>query len=150
MTEIVIRTMKAQDIPAVAMIEKQLFSQPWSEQAFLDSLQQDTLFLTAWSGNIIAGYCGMYCFSGEGEIVNVAGATGWQNQGVGYRMLNVLKEQSQEKDIRRLILEVRVSNAPAVHLYEKLGFHSCGVRKDLYELPREDGMIMVWEQPPCL
>lgn len=146
MTEIVIRSMEAQDIPAVAGLEKQLFSKPWSEQAFLDSLQQDTLFLVALHGSTVAGYCGMYCFSGEGEIMNVAVAPQWQNQGIGHRMLAALTERSQEKKIRRMILEVRVSNTSAIHLYEKLGFQNCGIRKDLYELPREDGMIMVFEQ----
>ena len=76
----------------------------------------------------------------------MAVAPQWQNQGIGHRMIDALTERSQEKKIRRMILEVRVSNTSAIHLYEKLGFQNCGIRKDLYELPREDGMIMVFEQ----
>lgn len=141
--QICIRKMKAQDIPAVARIEQQLFSRPWSEQAFLKSLEQDTLFVVVLKRNTIVGYCGMYCFMEEGEIMNVAVVPHWQNQGIGRRMLETLLEQSWEKGIRRVILEVRVSNANAIHLYESLGFQNCGIRKELYELPREDGMIMV-------
>lgn len=146
MTEIEFGEMDIRDIPAVAELEQQLFSCPWSKQAFLETLNQDTLFVTARIGDVIAGYCGMYCyFGGEGEITNVAVSPCCQNQGIGRRMLAYLLEQARSRGVVRIILEVRVSNKNAIHLYEKMGFQNCGIRKNLYELPREDGMIMALE-----
>lgn len=144
--ELNIRRMELQDIPAVAQIEKQLFSQPWSKQAFQESLREDTLFLTAWFGAELAGYCGMYCSSGEGEITNVAVAPMFQNQGIGRRMLESLLAQARQRGISRVLLEVRISNANAIHLYQELGFQNCGIRKGLYEFPKEDGMVMAVTQ----
>ena len=73
MTELEFGELEVGDIPAVAELEQQLFSCPWSEQAFLETFHQDTLFVTARTGHEIAGYCGMYCYAGgEGEITNVA------------------------------------------------------------------------------
>ena len=141
-----IRRMEPQDIPAAAQIEKQLFSQPWNAQAFQGSLRENTQFLTAWHGTELAGYCGMYCYPGEGEITNVAVAPMYQNPGVGRRMLEHLLEQARQSGIRRIFLEVRISNENAIRLYRKLGFGNCGIRKGLYQFPREDGMVMVWEQ----
>lgn len=142
-----IRRMGPKDIPAAAQIEKQLFSQPWPEQAFQESLRENTRFLTAWYGTELAGYCGMYCYPGEGEITNVAVAPMFQNQGVGCKLLECLLVQARQGGIRRIFLEVRISNASAIHLYRKLGFESCGIRKGLYRFPREDGMVMVFRQP---
>lgn len=139
------RSMGEQDIPAVAAIEKSVFSRPWTEQSFWQAMQQDTLFIVALKGNTIIGYCGMYCSFEEGEITNVAVMPGEQGCGVGGRMLEYLLGQAGQKGITRLILEVRISNAHAIRLYSKLGFRNCGVRKNFYDLPREDGMVMVME-----
>ena len=140
--EVYIRKMELQDIPAAAQIEKQLFSQPWAKHAFQETLSEDTLFLTAWFGTELAGYCGMYCYPGEGEITNVAVAPMFQNQGIGRRMLEALLGQARKRGISRIFLEVRISNANAIHLYQELGFQNCGIRKNLYGFPREDGMVM--------
>lgn len=147
MTELEFQKMDAGDIPAVEELERQLFSCPWSRQAFLETLNQDTLFITVRIGDAIAGYCGMYCYAGkEGEITNVAVSPRFQNQGIGRRMLTYLLEQARGRGITRIVLEARVSNANAIHVYEKIGFKNCGIRKNLYEMPREDGMIMVLER----
>ncbi|TGY96678.1 ribosomal-protein-alanine N-acetyltransferase [Petralouisia muris] len=146
MAELVFREMDVRDIPEAVRLERQLFSCPWSEQAFLESLNQDTLFVTAQKDSVIVGYCGMYCYAGgEGEITNVAVAPRCQNQGIGRKMMEYLLAQARTRGIIRIILEARVSNANAIHLYEETGFRSCGIRKNLYELPREDGIIMVLE-----
>lgn len=139
------REMRIEDIPEIVNIEKELFSRPWSHQAFSEAMRQDTLFIVVLNRNTIVGYCGMYCSFSEGEITNVAVKSSSQNQGVGHRMLQYLLEQAFIRGISRVILEVRVSNANAIHLYKSMGFQNCGIRKDLYEMPREDGMIMALE-----
>ena len=86
------------------------------------------------------------CSFEEGEITNVAVATAKQNLGIGRTMMEELLRQARERGITHLFLEVRVSNEKAIRLYRSLGFENCGIRKDFYEMPREDGMIMVLEQ----
>lgn len=139
------REMSEQDIPAVAVIERTVFSRPWTEWAFEQAMQQETLFVVVLKKNTIIGYCGMYCSFEEGEITNVAVIPEEQRQGAGRRMMEYLLGQAQERGITRIILEVRVSNEKAIHLYKSLGFCNCGIRKNFYEMPREDGMVMVLE-----
>lgn len=139
------RNMQEGDIPAVAAIERTVFSRPWTEQSFAEALQQDVLFIVVLKENAIVGYCGMYCSFEEGEITNVAVMPKEQGCGLGRKMMEYLLEQARERGIRRIILEVRISNENAIHLYESLGFHNCGIRKGFYEMPREDGMVMILE-----
>ena len=141
--EWLIREMKPEDIPAAAAIEQQIFSQPWSEQGFLSSLNlADTLYLVVYEGERLIGYCGLLQSFDEADITNVAVVSDVRNCGIGYAMLSELMKQGKERGIARYTLEVRVSNSPAIRLYEKLGFESVGIRKNFYDRPKEDAMIM--------
>lgn len=139
------RKMCVEDISAVAAIERMVFSRPWTERSFAEAVQQDTLFVVVLKKNTIVGYCGMYCSYEEGEITNVAVMPQVQGHGIGRKMMQFLLRQAGEKGISRVFLEVRISNRNAIHLYENLGFKNCGIRKNFYELPREDGMVMMLE-----
>ena len=145
MDDIVIRTMEEDDVPKAAELEQEIFSMPWSKQGFLEALRQDTLFVTAWKGNQLAGYCGMYCSMEEGEITNVAVSKSLRRQGIGRKMLKYLLKQADRKGIARVVLEVRISNTSAIALYESLGFQNVGVRRGFYQRPKEDAGIMVLE-----
>ena len=146
--EIAIAKMQDKDIPEVANIEARVFSMPWSEQGFADALKQDTIFVTAKRKERVLGYCGMYCSFEEGEITNVAVLPEAQNQGIGKKIISGLLRAALEKNISRIVLEVRVSNTPAIRLYEGFGFQKAGIRKGFYEKPREDAAIMILEQIP--
>ena len=142
-----IRNMKPEDVPQVAEMESRTFSQPWSAKGFLDSLQlPNTIFLAACEGEKIVGYAGMYLSVEEGEIVNVAVAQNARRRGIGDALLNEMAKCAAKKGVQRIVLEVRVSNEPAIHLYEKHGYVRCGVRKGFYELPKEDAYIMIYGQ----
>lgn len=132
----------------MAQIERAVFSRPWSRQAFAQSMQHDTLFVVAIKGEAVIGYCGMYCSFGEGEITNVAVIPGEQGAGIGRKMMEYLLAQARDAGISRIVLEVRVSNERAIHLYEGLGFCSCGIRRNFYDMPREDGMVMALDRMP--
>ena len=95
--------------------------------------------------NIIIGYVGMYISFEEGEITNVAVAEVLRKNGVGEALMKRLLADAQKLGMTRIVLEVRVSNAPAIRLYEKCGFKEIGIRKGFYDFPKEDGSIMVWE-----
>lgn len=146
--DIVIEKMQTKDLPEVAEIEARVFSVPWSEQGFADALKQDTIFVTAKQDGQVVGYCGMYCSFEEGEITNVAVLPEAQNHGIGKKIISALLRASQKKNISRIVLEVRVSNTPAIRLYEGFGFQKAGIRKGFYEKPREDAAIMILEQIP--
>ena len=134
-----IRQMTAEDIPAVAQIEKECFSQPWSEQGFLDGMK-DAIFFVAEDPQI-AGYIGMYRMPPEGEITNVAVTRKMRKKGCGRELLLRMQQWADEHGIDRIILEVRSGNEPAIHLYRTCGFEKIGVRKNFYQFPREDAIL---------
>ena len=135
-----IREMQVKDADAVAAIEQQIFSQPWSRQGFLDAVNlANTVFLVAEENNRIVGYIAM----DEGEITNVAVAPVERCHGIGGMLIAELLKIAENKGIARIVLEVRVSNDSAIRLYERNGFVQCGVRRGFYEFPKEDAYVMV-------
>ncbi|MBQ2282549.1 MAG: ribosomal protein S18-alanine N-acetyltransferase [Agathobacter sp.] len=139
-----IRKMEARDVSGVAKIEQENFSMPWSEKAFMDSLsQKEALFLVAEEEDRVLGYIGIYLSFEEGEITNVSVDSSSRNKGVGSELVEQLKKEAQARGTEKIFLEVRVSNEPAIRLYEKQGFEQVGCRKNFYEKPREDAWVMM-------
>lgn len=138
--------MTAEDVPAVALIEKDCFSEPWSEQGFLDGMDNSAVFLVAEDEDKIVGYIGMYVMVPEGEITNVAVAKEARGSGTGAALVEVMQQWAAEHGVERIVLEVRMSNDPAIHVYEKRGFTTIGVRKNFYRFPTEDAGIMEWQK----
>lgn len=144
---IAIRAMSPTDVAAVAEIEEQAFSQPWSRQGFLDALGLDgTLFLVAEEEEKVLGYIGMYSAFEEGEITNVAVDMSERCRGVGGMLLAEAQKIAEQRGLLRIVLEVRVSNESAIRLYERCGFVKQGVRKGFYDFPKEDAYIMIYGQ----
>lgn len=141
-----IREMTAADIEAVAELEANIFSMPWSVQGFADTLcREDVLFLVACEEEQLLGYSGVYCTADEGEITNVAVSQSARRRGVGRALLETLIGALDDRGIFRVVLEVRASNEPAICLYEQQGFAVVGTRKNFYEKPTEDAYVMVRE-----
>lgn len=141
-----VREMAASDIGAVAALEAEIFSMPWSAQGFADTLhREDVLFLVACEGEKLLGYAGVYCTLDEGEITNVAVAQPARRRGVGRALIEELIRALADREIFRVVLEVRASNEPAIRLYEQEGFAVVGTRKNFYEKPAEDAYVMVRE-----
>jgi ribosomal-protein-alanine N-acetyltransferase len=137
------RKMKAEDVPRVASIEKEVFSMPWSEQSFQDSLNnRDTLYLVAEEEGEIYGYIGMYISFEIGTISNVVVSPHHRRKGIAKELLTKLMDLSKERGVESVTLEVRESNAPAIGLYETAGFVNEGVRKNFYQKPTEHAIIM--------
>lgn len=143
MNEIIIRKMQGSDLPEVCEIEKENFSLPWSEKSFLESMERtDTVFLVALAGEEVAGYIGCYCIAGTGEITNVAVKTSHRRKGIGGMLLQKLYEEGAALDTQEYFLEVRESNDAAIGLYSRQGFVKEGIRKNFYEKPVENAVIM--------
>ena len=146
MSEIIVRKMQPEDLLQVCEIEKDNFSLPWSEKSFLESMERnDTLFLVALNGEEVAGYLGCYCVAGEGEITNVAVKSSYRRQGIGGKLLETLYEEAKVLHTQEFFLEVRESNEAAIGLYSRQGFVKEGVRKNFYEKPVENAVIM-WKR----
>ena len=138
-----IRRMTMEDIPQVVQIENACFSQPWSESSFRDSLsREDTIFLVCENADGITGYMGMYISFDEANITNVAVFPECRKQGIGEKIVSQAKQTVQEMAVNTIFLEVRVSNIPAISLYKKMEFEILGIRKNFYEHPIEDAIIM--------
>lgn len=138
-----IRQLTYEDLDWVEKIEISNFTLPWSKGSFLSSMEQDnTIYLAAMEGRKGIGYCGLLKVLDEGEITNVSVDQKYQGKGTGYLMLLELIRQASLKGVTTFHLEVRKSNTRALSLYKRLGFWQVGVRKDFYEKPREDGILM--------
>jgi ribosomal-protein-alanine N-acetyltransferase len=141
-----IRQMKEEDIKQVSIIEEKTFSLPWKKDDFWEVIQKDNYFyLVACMGEKIVGYCGFNHVIGEGYIMNVAVAEEYRRLGIARKMLKELIERGKEIGVRAFTLEVRKSNEAAIRLYTSLGFEGTGYRKNFYEKPVEDALIM-WKQ----
>lgn len=136
------RKMTPEDAAAVEVVEKACFAMPWSRQAFWEEAANDkTYYLLALDDTKVIGYTGVWILCGEAQITNVAVLPEYQNQGIGRKMMHKIMEIAQQKGASSMTLEVRPSNAGALHLYETLGFKSAGRRRGYYE-DGEDAEIM--------
>lgn len=142
----IVEKMTEQDLNAVVAIEQDCFSLPWTRENFASALaSKDALFLVAKEEDSLLGYAGMFISFDEGEITNVAVDALHRKKGTGRRLMQEIQRIGQECGVRRIVLEVRKSNMAAITLYEKMNFLVVGTRRDFYDFPKEDALIMVWE-----
>lgn len=135
--------MQPEHVAAVAEMERQCFSDPWSEKSVASELDNPlSLWLIAEVDGVVAGYVGSQTVLDSADMMNLAVSQSFRRQGIGERLVNCLTEALKEKGVKTLLLEVRVSNDPAKELYQKLGFEIVGKRPRYYEKPREDALIL--------
>ena len=144
----IILEMNAAHVSQVAALERICFADPWSEMSIASELQNLwSYWLVALEGDRVIGYVGSQSSIDEADIMNVAVHPDFRRQGIAEALINRLVADLKERDIHALLLEVRVSNTPAITLYEKLGFSQVGRRKNYYHNPKEDALILrkEWE-----
>ena len=139
--------MTADHLDEVAELERICFSTPWSRNMLAEELDNYlSAFLVALDDNDkVAGYAGLQAVLDEGYITNVAVRPDCRKQGVAGKLLQVFLDFAQANRLAFLTLEVRASNYPAIALYGSRGFRGVGRRKNYYEHPREDAIIMTRE-----
>lgn len=143
---IVYREMTPEDVPFISRLEEETFSMPWSAASFLQMIEkEDARYYVAEEDGRLLGGCGLLMIAGEGNITNVVVVPEARRRGVATGMLTHLLAAGDAEGLTAYTLEVRVSNAEAIGLYEKLGFVSEGIRPHFYEKPTEDAMIM-WKR----
>ena len=135
--------MTAEHVPQVVQLEKICFADPWSEMSIAHELESIwSYWLVAMDGETVAGYIGSQSSIDESDIMNVAVHPDYRRQGVAENLINNLIMDLKARGSRALMLEVRASNAPAIALYEKLGFSQVGCRRNYYRNPKEDALIL--------
>ena len=139
--------MTGDHLDEAAELERICFTTPWSRNMLAEELKNAlSAFLVALDGDgNVAGYAGVQVILDEGYITNVAVRPDCRRQGVAGKLLQVFLDFARGNHLAFLTLEVRVSNAPAIALYESRGFQITGRRKNYYEHPREDAIIMTKE-----
>ena len=136
-------TASVADLEGTAALEKLCFHQPWSASS-LELLTKDGIgvgYLCNQGVDVIA-YGGMLIAVDEGQITNIAVHPDRRGQGLGLAIVQALIKHAKAERLANITLEVRVSNAPAISLYRKVGFAEVGRRKGFYTKPTEDALIM--------
>ena len=139
--------MNSDHLDEVVELERICFSTPWSRNMLAEELDNMlSAFLVALDDNgRVAGYAGVQVILDEGYITNIAARPDCRRQGVAGKLLQVFLDFAQANHLSFLTLEVRASNYDAIALYGSRGFRSMGRRKNYYEHPREDAIIMTRE-----
>jgi ribosomal-protein-alanine N-acetyltransferase len=126
------RVMTLEDLDAVFAIEQTVQVYPWTRGNFADALSNEYVCCVDESDGEIRGYAVMMPLLDEAELLSVGVAAGQQRKGLGRAMLREMLDVAREKNIRRVFLEVRASNAAALALYRSAGFVEIGLRRDYY------------------
>ena len=136
--------MNGDHLDEVAELERVCFSDPWSRNMLSEELENDlAAFLVALDERgAVAGYAGMQVVLDEGSILNIAVRPDCRRQGVAGRLLQVFLDFARGNRLSFLTLEVRASNYAAIALYGSRGFRGVGRRKNYYEHPKEDAVLM--------
>lgn len=145
MKKIKIVPMAPEHLDALAALERVCFSRPWSRQMLADELDnQCAAFLTALEpdSDRVIGYAGLLVAADEGYITNVAVEPSRRRQGVAAQLLQVFDNFARANKLAFLTLEVRPSNEAAIALYRSFGFEEVGRRRNYYDLPKEDALIL--------
>ena len=126
-------------------LERLCFSRPWSRKMLAEELEnQCAAFLVAQdsaTGQVV-GYAGLRVMADEGYITNVAVFPAYRRRGVAAKLMSVFENFARGNKLAFLTLEVRPSNTAAIALYKGFGFEEVGRRKNYYDLPKEDALIL--------
>ena len=137
--------MNADHLEELEKLERICFSRPWSRKMLAEELEnQCAAFLVAQDSvtGQVMGYAGLLVMADEGYITNVAVFPEFRRQGVAAKLIAVFENFARGNKLAFLTLEVRPSNAAAIALYKGFGFEEVGRRKNYYDLPKEDALIL--------
>jgi [ribosomal protein S18]-alanine N-acetyltransferase len=146
---VLFRPLRMRDLGAIEQIEKRAYPTPWSRSMFASELSKpSSICLGAFDEETrtLLGYLIIARYADAWHVMNIAVDPPYQRRGIATMLLEDLFERTSPDGRRGYTLEVRVSNAGAIRLYERLGFKGRGVRRGYYTDNREDALIM-WKDP---
>ena len=137
-----IRPWEEKDIDAIAEMEERCFSDPWKKSDLANVVKYPFYqsFL-AEEGGQVCGYGCLIVLFEDAELANIAVSPDVRGKGVGKALMESMHEKAKALGAERMLLEVRVSNASAIGLYEKYGYHRYGIREKYYA-DGEDAYLM--------
>ena len=142
---IVTRAAAADDLADVEALQRRAFTNPWRAEALrweLKNTDVARLYLMKTNDRELVAYCACWMVFDELHINSLAVEETLRRRGIARRLLQHVLADARRSGARSATLEVRQSNHAARHLYEGLGFHVEGVRRDYYQDPREDALIL--------
>jgi ribosomal-protein-alanine N-acetyltransferase len=137
------------DIPAILELERAAFTLPWTEGTLLCEIGRDEAYfaLAVEDGceagqHEVLGFCILHKVSDEAELYQIAVSEASRRQGIAGMLMEAALEYAEENGVNAVFLEVRKSNTAAFCLYKKYGYQTVGRRKNYYDNPVEDAVIM--------
>ncbi len=142
--EITITEMGPDDLTEVMELEREIFSWPWTEELFLDELNRDYSFilLAREPSGLLAGFICFWMLIDEMHILNLGVRTRYRRLKVASKLVREGLQFCYERGARAATLEVREKNEAAIGLYKSMGFREAGLRKNYYESPKDNAVIM--------
>jgi [ribosomal protein S18]-alanine N-acetyltransferase len=143
--DIEIREMTEADIDQIMAIEKRSFAAPWSKRLFKETISFPLSFnivVRKKVDNEVVGYANFYVIGSEVQVLNIAVDPESRKKGYAAKLLGCAIETLVAGKAEDFFLEVRISNADAIRLYEGFGFKRIGVRKKYYTETNEDAIVM--------
>ena len=136
--------MSPEDLDAVMEIETSIYDYPWTRGIFLDCMRVGYQCHVYQQEHDIKAYSVLSIGAAEAHVLTLCVRPDSQQQGLGRMMMEHMIELASQGGAETILLEVRPSNTPAIHLYHQLGFNEVGSRPDYYPTPegREDALIM--------
>ncbi len=140
-----LRRMRWWDIEAVLAIEQALFPDAWSVGTFwaeLAGVPETRHYVVAEQHGEVVGYAGLFATGHQADVQTLAVSADHQGGGLGAVLLGDLLAEASRRGCAEVLLEVRVDNEPALHLYEKAGFERISVRRGYYQPGAVDGLVL--------
>lgn len=138
-----IELMNSSHVEGVFEVSKLSLKETWNKESIEKELSNKLAkYLVALDGDNVVGFVGMWIVFDEGDITNIAVHPNYRKQGIGNLLMNNLISLCKENKINSLTLEVRESNIKAQNLYKKHEFKEEGLRKNFYDNPKENAIIM--------
>jgi len=141
---IIVSPVTPEELPAIALIERAAFTDPWSEKSFRDALSHPAIYFAAarsGAGEVL-GYVVAWFVAGEGQIANLAVTPNGWGKGIGRALLDAALREAAVREAAYVYLEVRDSNDRARRLYRSRDFEEVGRRKGYYRRPVEDAIVL--------
>ncbi|GAK10084.1 ribosomal protein S18-alanine N-acetyltransferase [Geomicrobium sp. JCM 19038] len=142
-----VRKMQLDDIVKVLIVERDAFTMPWSEQAFLNELGKNPFanYQVIETHGQIVGYGGMWIVMYEAHITNFAIHSSFRGHSFGKELFQAMLDEAVKYGVKKVTLEVRVSNHRAQKLYQHFGFVKTGLEVGYYTDTNEDAYVMTLE-----
>jgi ribosomal-protein-alanine N-acetyltransferase len=141
----IVRAAAGDDLSEIAALQAQTFTNPWSAESLRWELTETDvarLYTMRDAEGRLAAYCACWVILDELHINSLAVDTRLRRQGLATMLLRSVFADALADGVTKATLEVRRSNTAALGLYERLGFSVEGVRKDYYQQPREDALVL--------